>query len=388
MIRKFVLLSLPAILRKIAPNLGIESALGMLMMLLSGMAYSSIHPYRNQRDQMIMLPTQIVQAIALLCGMVMEVIDESNKAAADIAITYIIILTCTPLLLVMLAYLYDPTGGMLVKALGNHSKLADSIILCDKLGLTKHNNVERLLEVFEEEIEDGDTSHFEETGAAMIAIWRLVASKNTDSQALEDALLGMLQSLGISRKEAQETILSSVMTAFIRKLEEKGFHQMVISRVEALLAHIVRSGGGPDTSGTDLDKLAPLGHAMTPLLLGDVSESNLVAVLRALKFTRDEADALILLAGLTQAHNIALNLGVDEGHESIVLATHEMNVCILAISKRAATKSKCPLKMRMVKEITKASLRMLYARCVTEPHISALERVGSDCPVAQLRPAI
>ena len=64
MIRKFVLLSLPALLRLLAPDLGIESAVGMLMMLLSGMGYSSMNPFRNQRDQMLMLPTQIVQAIA------------------------------------------------------------------------------------------------------------------------------------------------------------------------------------------------------------------------------------------------------------------------------------------------------------------------------------
>jgi hypothetical protein len=55
MIRKFVLLSLPAILRMLAPDLGIESALGMLMMLLSGMAYASSNPYRNQVSGILLL---------------------------------------------------------------------------------------------------------------------------------------------------------------------------------------------------------------------------------------------------------------------------------------------------------------------------------------------
>jgi hypothetical protein len=284
---------------------------------------------------MPMLPTQVVQAIALLCGMVMEVIGEGNKVAAEYIITCILIFTCTPLLLVMLAYFYDPTGGLIFRALAKRSKLTDSVSICNKLGLVENENVERLSEVFEEAIEDGDTSQFEETGAALMDIWRLVTSMNTDPQALEDSLLGLLQSLGISRNEAQEIVLSSVMTAFIRKLEEKGFHQMVISRVEALLAQITESGGGPNTSGVSLDKMAPLGHAMIPLVLGDVSEDNLVAVLRALEFTQCEADALISLGGLTQAHDVALHLGMSQEHESIVLVVKELNARTLAIEKRA-----------------------------------------------------
>jgi hypothetical protein len=45
-----------------------------------------------------------------------------------------------------------------------------------------------------------------------------------DPQAFEEALLGLLQSMGISREEAQQIVLSSVMSAFVRKLEEKDFH--------------------------------------------------------------------------------------------------------------------------------------------------------------------
>jgi hypothetical protein len=96
----------------------------------------------------------------------------------------------------------------------------------------------------------------------MLDVWGLVTSMNTDPQALEEALLGLLQSMGISREEAQQIILSSVMSAFIRKLEEKDFHPMVISRVEGLLTKMAESGGGPDTGGMNLDKLRPLGHAV------------------------------------------------------------------------------------------------------------------------------
>ena len=89
MIRKFALLSLPAVLRLIAPDLGIESALGMLIMLLSGMGYSSINPFRNQRDQLLMLPTQIVQAIALLCGMAMSLFDHHALSGTGLPTTMV-----------------------------------------------------------------------------------------------------------------------------------------------------------------------------------------------------------------------------------------------------------------------------------------------------------
>jgi hypothetical protein len=104
-------------------------------------------------------------------------------------------------------------------------------------------------------------------------------------------------------------------------------------RVEGLLTKMAESGGGPDTGGMNLDKLRPLGHAvrilsvirtaslifynsftctvigysiiiidqMIPIVLGDVSEDTLVAVLRALEFTQDEADELISLTGLTRS---------------------------------------------------------------------------------------
>jgi hypothetical protein len=64
----------------------------------------------------------------------------------------------------MLVYFYDPSGGVIFRALAKHSKLTDSVSICDKLGISENENVERLLEVFEEAIEDGDTSQFEETG--------------------------------------------------------------------------------------------------------------------------------------------------------------------------------------------------------------------------------
>jgi hypothetical protein len=57
-------------------------------------------------------------------------------------------------------------------------------------------------------------------------------------------------------------------------------------------------------------------------------------VLRALEFTQDEADELISLAGLTQARDIALNLGIQNNHESVTIVQDELNMRLADINKR------------------------------------------------------
>jgi hypothetical protein len=193
----------------------------------------------------------------------------------------------------------------------------------DRLGLADNKALSGVLEIFEEALENGDTSQFEDASSALFDIGMLVMSFETDPMALEDSLTAFLVSLGISTKNARHIIVSSIADCFVAKLEETGFaNPIVVQRVRALAT-------------SDIQKARPIIHAMMPIVLGTamkkttrrssqvtdgqaVSSESLVGILRALGFTKSKTEELVTIAALTLVQQLVISLGIDPSRRNIV----------------------------------------------------------------------
>jgi hypothetical protein len=107
MFRRFLVLGLPKVLRVFIPNAGIEIFLGLLIMAVAPVMYSFVCPYNEEKDQQLMILTQLAQTLVVICGMVY---DEVPGSLADAIVTVIIILTLGPIFLVLALFVWDPSG--------------------------------------------------------------------------------------------------------------------------------------------------------------------------------------------------------------------------------------------------------------------------------------
>ena len=106
MLRRFLVLGLPKLLRLLAPqSSGMILGIGLLVMSVSPVAYSQMDPYDDQHDAQLMIFTQLAQTVVVLCGLVRK---DVQGAAADLIVTAIIMTTLLPMLLLLLLFIWDP----------------------------------------------------------------------------------------------------------------------------------------------------------------------------------------------------------------------------------------------------------------------------------------
>ena len=99
------MLGLPKLSRAVAPKLGLERYIGLLVMSLSPVIYGRINAYQSSLDMSIMILTQLAQTIVVLCAMVKEGV---KGILANLIVSIIIMVTLLPMLLMLLTYVYDP----------------------------------------------------------------------------------------------------------------------------------------------------------------------------------------------------------------------------------------------------------------------------------------
>jgi hypothetical protein len=114
MFRRFLILGLPKVLRAIAPRIGIQKYIGLLVLSVAPVVYKHINAYQDHQDMSIMTLTQLAQIIVVLCGMVKQNVKGDG---ANYIITAIIMLTLLPMLVMLLAFVYDPSGKFLKRML-------------------------------------------------------------------------------------------------------------------------------------------------------------------------------------------------------------------------------------------------------------------------------
>jgi hypothetical protein len=108
MIRRFLVIGLPQVLRAVAPNAGIQIYLGLLVLSVSPVAYSAMDPYKDRNEQRLMIFTQLASTVVVLCGMVYDKIGPGS--VSNWIVTVIILVTLCPMLLVLLFFVFYPNG--------------------------------------------------------------------------------------------------------------------------------------------------------------------------------------------------------------------------------------------------------------------------------------
>jgi hypothetical protein len=103
--RRFLVLGLPKLLRAFAPDLGIQSYIGLMVLSCAPVLYNYINPYTDPNDAVLMTLTQLAQTVVVLCGMVKQ---QAKGDEANLIVTIIIMCTLVPMFLILLTFLYDP----------------------------------------------------------------------------------------------------------------------------------------------------------------------------------------------------------------------------------------------------------------------------------------
>jgi predicted protein tyrosine phosphatase len=112
MFRRFAVIGLPKLLRVIAPNTNFQVYIGLLVMAVAPATYTAMDPYQAVADHRLMLSTQLAEVVVVLCAMLLA---DMKGTTADIACTVIIMVTLLPMLIVLVLYVCDPSGSLLIK---------------------------------------------------------------------------------------------------------------------------------------------------------------------------------------------------------------------------------------------------------------------------------
>jgi hypothetical protein len=108
MVRRFLVIGLPQVLRAVAPNAGIQIYIGLLVLSVSPVAYSAMDPYKDRNEQRLMIFTQLASTVVVLCGMVYDKIGPGS--VSNWIVTVIILVALCPVLLVLLFFVFYPNG--------------------------------------------------------------------------------------------------------------------------------------------------------------------------------------------------------------------------------------------------------------------------------------
>jgi hypothetical protein len=219
--RRFLILGLPKVLRAVAPQLGIEKYIGLLVLSVAPVLYKHINPYQDHQDLKLMTFTQLAQIIVVLCAMVKQSVKGDG---ANCIITAIIVSTLLPMLVMLLAYVYDPSG----KFLGR--------ILTPKKTQRIQTHAVEILEV----LVSGHTfSDSEQVKHAKAEVVKAIKSKNEHFSQFEPADIqeikllykttgGIIETLGAGGQHA------SVLVILEDRLAEEALHASIRELLEAL----------------------------------------------------------------------------------------------------------------------------------------------------------
>ena len=211
MARRFLVLGLPKILRATIPNAGIEIYAGLFVMAVTPVIYSQTDPYENSHDHHLMILTQLAQTLVVLCGMVRESVQGN---LANWIVTFVIMITLCPMFLVLLVYVYDPSGQMMRR-----------VFLPNKVE-DKWEDVKRLLQ----ELARADKEASEAIAIAIAAVesgdvdadatLRICAEIGTsamdlDNETLRESTAELLGAFGVGTKQADELLDSAGLKLLI-----------------------------------------------------------------------------------------------------------------------------------------------------------------------------
>jgi hypothetical protein len=215
--RRFLILGLPKVLRAVSPQLGIEKYVGLLVLSVAPVLYKHINPYQDHQDSSIMTFTQLAQIIVVLCAMVKQSVKGNG---ANYIITAIIMSTLLPMLVMLLAYVYDPSGKFMKR------------ILTPKKTERVQTHAVEILEV----LVSGHTfSDSEQVKHAKAEVVKAIKSKNEDFSQFEPADIQEIMLLYKTTGGIVETLGTGGQQVILEdRLAEEALHDSIRELLEAL----------------------------------------------------------------------------------------------------------------------------------------------------------
>jgi hypothetical protein len=106
MLKKFLLIGLPMLTARLtAEGSYIETAYGSLVIIISMLCYSNVHPYRYRADEYLMLPTQFVLSVTMAGGTLMTYGVDVN---VETGVNVLVFLTCIPVVVILIFSILRP----------------------------------------------------------------------------------------------------------------------------------------------------------------------------------------------------------------------------------------------------------------------------------------
>jgi hypothetical protein len=162
-------------------------------------------PYHAAADHRLKLSTQLAEVVVVLCAMLLA---EVKGTTADIACTIIIMVTLLPMLTVLVLYVYDPSGSLLIRLSRQVSfrraaneAVDDALQFVRELGKAHPEVAEALELTMGEADESQDTASIveiaAELGRSMLAL---------DTASMRAYLDELLSALGLPQEDIDEIL--------------------------------------------------------------------------------------------------------------------------------------------------------------------------------------
>ena len=205
--RRFLILGLPKILRAMAPRANIQIYIGLFVMAVSPVVYSQANPYKDRNDHHLMIGTQLAQTVVVLCGMLHANVEGN---LSNWIVTVIIMLTLVPMLIVLLLFVWDPRGRLLLpqKAKDKWAEVKDML----RELVRGHMEAAEAIEVAICAVEEGDI----EDPQAVVRLSSAICSSavNFNEDTLRENVSELLAMFGVSTMHA-EAVLEAAGTKLL-----------------------------------------------------------------------------------------------------------------------------------------------------------------------------
>eukprot|EP00935_MAST-01C_sp_MAST-1C-sp1_P000003 g3.t1 len=202
MLRRFLVTGLPKILTSMGIS-KVQTYIGLLVMAVCPVAYSSMDPYESTNDHWLMLATQLAQTIVVLCGMVRESIPGN---LSNWIVTAIIMVTLVPVFVVLLTFIFDPTGKV-ARRLFTPRRVKEHWAHVKRLleNLAGDNeNVRSTVKFAIVSIEEGDSDNIQSLMEICQSICQSMAT--LDEEALTGHVGSLLSAFGVPQHEVDQLL--------------------------------------------------------------------------------------------------------------------------------------------------------------------------------------
>eukprot|EP00935_MAST-01C_sp_MAST-1C-sp1_P000497 g497.t1 len=197
--RRLLVLALPKFLRALSMPYTVIQLVGLFVMTLSPVLYSLVDPFEDRTDHFLMVSTQLVEIVLLLCGLLRETMNEEQLI--DWVVQVAIFATVCPMLLALLYYVWRPGGrivrGMVVTNKEDQARQQANRLLVQLLN--DHRDLEakkickKITAVEEGDIDSMDDLSFELQAALKEPLASLERMKAKNGHLLQQRQIGELR---------------------------------------------------------------------------------------------------------------------------------------------------------------------------------------------------